>query len=119
MTTTTTKTTPTTTLPCRDRVAYQFNDRALTKGERGTLITALKAHLQATGSEEVRIKLQKVWDYFPHYGLRDVRKKNTYRRLARQGELSTWWVGSSNCFESVLDVTAYNELLCEHLIARK
>ena len=102
----------------RDRVAYQFNDRSLTKTERGALLPALKAHLDNTGSEEVRIKLQKVWDYFPHYGLRDVRKRYTYRRLARQGELSTWWIGSSNCFESVLDVTAYNELLVEHLIRK-
>ena len=102
----------------RDRVAYQFNDRSLTKEEHGKLLPSLKAHLRATGSEDVQVKLQKVWDYFPHYDLHGVRKRNTYRRLARQGELSTWWIGSSNCFESVLDVTAYNELLVRHLIER-
>eukprot|EP00948_MAST-09A_sp_MAST-9A-sp1_P003911 g3911.t1 len=102
----------------QDRVAYQFNDRKLTGPEEEQLLPELKTNLSRNGARNVSIVKQKVWPYFYHWNRDGVRKRNHYRLLASQGKNATWWIGSCSCFESVLDVVAYNELLANHLIQK-
>jgi hypothetical protein len=49
------------------------------------------------------------WDYFWHFKPEAVRKGAPWNLLKMQGTNGVLWAGSSCCFESVLDVMAYNE----------
>lgn len=57
---------------------------------------------------------QKNWDYFPHFTQEAVQKLIPWRLLEAQGANKTWYIGSSCCFESVEDVTSYNDLVLHH-----
>ena len=102
----------------QDRVAYQFCDRVLKAEEKEILLQGVRDHLRRTGAKNAKILEQSSWEYFPHYDLQGCRDRSIYKRLASQGMMNTWWVGSSACFESILDVCSYNHLLVDHLVQR-
>jgi hypothetical protein len=52
-------------------------------------------------------------DYFWHFPQDAINDGVPWKLLEMQGEQRTIWAGSSACFESVLDVVKYNDLLFE------
>ena len=52
--------------------------------------------------------------YLAHFDVDGIcAKRYPWRLLEAQGKLNTCWVGSSACYESVLDVVNYNNLLLD------
>jgi hypothetical protein len=51
------------------------------------------------------------WSYFHHFGNDTIREGLPWDLLDMQGEQKTWWAGASACFESVLDVVSYNNMI--------
>jgi hypothetical protein len=52
-------------------------------------------------------------DYFWHFPQDAINDGVPWKLLEMQGDHRTIWAGSSACFESVLDVVKYNDLLFE------
>ena len=59
----------------------------------------------------VTIFRQYPWPYFHHFPQQAIQDGMPWDLFDRQGELKTWWIGASACFESVHDVTNYNLML--------
>jgi hypothetical protein len=59
------------------------------------------------------------WYYFPHFPQAAVQEGAPWKLLELQGKQGMFFAGSSCCFESVLDVMAYNDLLLENFILKK
>lgn len=55
------------------------------------------------------------WDYFWYFGQEAINEGAPWELFNLQGDHRTIWAGSSACFESVLDVVQYNDLLFETL----
>lgn len=55
------------------------------------------------------------WDYFWHFDRHAIVEGCPWDLLDEQGNHRTIWAGSSACFESILDVVQYNELLFDML----
>jgi hypothetical protein len=51
------------------------------------------------------------WYYFPHFPQAAIQAGAPWKLLELQGKHGMFFVGSSCCFESVLDVMAYNDLI--------
>ena len=76
------------------------------------------ADLEAYGYEDVAVGKYCAFNtYLPHFDVPGVCvKMYPWKLLEMQGENRTFWVGSSACFESVLDVVNYNrKLLAEKI----
>lgn len=54
-------------------------------------------------------------DYFWHFDNEALKKRAPWRIFDLQGKRGLIFAGSSCCFESVLDVLAYNDRLFDHL----
>jgi len=95
-------------------VAYQFKDKPPTIFDDVILRKQLLTDLKSYGGEmNVEILHQEVWKYFGHYSAKDVNNGYPWKILNMQGTKNTWYIGSSVCFESVLDVVSYNLMLLE------
>jgi hypothetical protein len=51
------------------------------------------------------------WYYFPHFPQTAIQAGAPWKLLELQGKHGMFFAGSSCCFENVLDVMAYNDLL--------
>jgi thioredoxin reductase len=103
------------------RVSYQFNTKDIHEGEdkrppfarNEDLIKTLKEDIAISGVTDVEIIDQFPWSYFPHFGNEALAKGLPWKLLGMQGNLNTWYIGSSACFESVHDVTTYNHIVLD------
>ena len=75
----------------------------------------LQHDLQAAGQTDVRIIKRMVWPYFTHFNATSLKNGNLWRITQIQGKRNTLWIGSSVCFESVLDVLVHNTRLARRL----
>ncbi|CAK9009408.1 unnamed protein product [Durusdinium trenchii] len=100
------------------RVAYQYMDRPIESGDASKLVTTLEENLKTyAGEEKVDVLIQKPWDYFPRFDAKGLREGLPWKILDLQGQRNTVFIGSSVCFESALDVVAYNLMLCKKICA--
>eukprot|EP00438_Fugacium_kawagutii_P019458 Skav230461 [mRNA] locus=scaffold186:168416:169963:+ [translate_table: standard] len=100
------------------RVAYQFMDRPLESGDGSKLLAALEEGLKSyAGEEQVDVKVQKPWAYFPRFDAKGLSDGLPWKILELQGQRNTIFTGSSVCFESALDCVAYNLMLCQKICA--
>ncbi|CAJ1389989.1 unnamed protein product [Effrenium voratum] len=98
------------------RVAYQYSEKPPQSGDAAKLSQALMEGLKTfAGEPEVEIRLQKPWPYFPRFEAQDLVKGCPWKILEMQGKRNTVFIGSSVCFESVLDVVCYNQLLARKI----
>lgn len=59
------------------------------------------------------------WYYFPHFPQEALQAGAPWKLFDLQGKQGMLFAGSSCCFESVLDVMAYNNLLIDKFITNK
>jgi len=106
--------------PDRYTVVYQYlpvfePDADAANLEAINFITSPESAVEPTASEPAPEILQhKNYDYFPHFTQEAVQQLMPWRLLEAQGTAKTWYIGSSCCFESVEDVTQYNDLVLHH-----
>ncbi|CAE8668239.1 unnamed protein product [Polarella glacialis] len=93
------------------RVAFQYLERGLRDGDDAILLKRLEQGLADAGDTNVVVLEQKAWPYMPRFTNAGLRQGGPWRVLASQGANNTLWIGSSVCFESVLDVVGYNNRL--------
>eukprot|EP00484_Ammonia_sp_Unknown_P030914 CAMPEP_0197024874 /NCGR_PEP_ID=MMETSP1384-20130603/5347_1 /TAXON_ID=29189 /ORGANISM="Ammonia sp." /LENGTH=645 /DNA_ID=CAMNT_0042453331 /DNA_START=24 /DNA_END=1957 /DNA_ORIENTATION=+ len=102
----------------RDRgVAYQFLNRPPIPEQDGPVLeNQLRNDLEVWGEKNVQVIRQEPWDYFPMWDQEAVQKG--YPWIVKdelQGKYKkTFYIGSSVCFESVLNVVEYNYELCNN-----
>lgn len=94
------------------RVAYQHANRPPVPADGARLRAQLEADLETSGERGVAVLQQRVWSNWPNESLR---KGRPWRVLELQGARRSLFIGSSVCFESALDVVAYNEMLAARL----
>ncbi|CAE8698968.1 unnamed protein product [Polarella glacialis] len=93
------------------RVAFQYLERGLKDGDDAILLQRLEQGLADAGDTNVVVLEQNAWPYMPRFTNAGLRQGGPWRVLASQGANNTLWIGSSVCFESVLDVVGYNNRL--------
>jgi len=109
------------------RVGYQFyEDYQLYESLKDTDRTPLHSKIMKFAPEvqnqfeqelakqrvtDVKIFRQYPWPYFHHFGQEAIQDGMPWDLFDMQGEMKTWWIGASACFESVHDVTNYNLML--------
>ncbi|CAE8621922.1 unnamed protein product [Polarella glacialis] len=93
------------------RVAFQYLERGLKDGDDAILLKRLEQGLADAGDTNVVVLEQNPWPYMPRFTNTGLRQGGPWRVLASQGANNTLWIGSSVCFESVLDVVSYNNRL--------
>lgn len=109
------------------RVGYQFyEDYQLHESLKDTDRTPLHSKIMKFAPEvqnqfeqelakqrvtDVKIFRQYPWPYFHHFGQEAIQDGMPWDLFDMQGEMKTWWIGASACFESVHDVTNYNLML--------
>lgn len=86
-------------------VTYQFNPRA---PDEAALEAALLEDLAASGETNVEVLESRPWRYFPHFSKAGIIEGGPWKLRSLQGARRTYFLGSSVCFESVLDVVQYN-----------
>eukprot|EP01083_Nonionella_stella_P030193 82852_1 len=100
----------------KDRgIAYQYYTEAPNDQMADKLGKALVSQLSAHGETNVKIVEQKVWDYCPKWTAKDICEKGYPWKVKDelQGKYNKcFYIGSSVCFESVLNVCEYNVELC-------
>ena len=100
----------------RDRgVSYQYFNRApKIEEDSPTLLHQLQNDLEVWGEKNIKILRQECWDYMPMWNGEDIQKQ--YPWIVKdelQGKYKkTFYIGSSVCFESVLNVVEYNYEIC-------
>mmetsp|Transcript_10439 Transcript_10439/g.14417 ORF Transcript_10439/g.14417 Transcript_10439/m.14417 type:complete len:312 (-) Transcript_10439:84-1019(-) len=98
------------------RVAYQYLGRALVPTTDPEILkNQLLSDLENIGETNVRLIEQKPWEYSPKFNKDALREGRPWQVLANQGHKKTIWIGSSVCFESVLDCVCYNEKLLKSM----
>jgi len=96
--------------PARSRVVYQYGEQQSTSAEIDALFDQ---HHQQIGARDQHTLKRVYWsEYFPHWSKEGIQQANPWRLFEAQGNKSTWWIGSSACFESINDVLLYNLRLC-------
>ncbi len=105
------------------RVAYQYLNRSLDPVAdppmlRQMLLKDLRKNLQLDDVEYANIRIieQRPFPYMTKFTPKSLRERRPWRILEQQGKRSTFWIGSSVCFESVLDVVVYNNNLVDRII---
>lgn len=97
-------------------VAYQALDEPPNRVNDANLQEKFAEDIAAIGLTNVDIVLEKPWYYFPHFPQQAVQNGAPWKLMELQGKHGMLFAGSSCCFESVLDVMAYNELLIEKFV---
>jgi len=97
----------------RISIAYQFHEDYYKVDPEKAKETLQKDMELVYGekAKEIEVLHQEVWQYFPHFKQEEINKLYPWKILDYQGTNKTWYIGSSACFESVEDVTSYNNLL--------
>jgi len=98
------------------RVGYQFLDRGVGRNSEGKIdAAALQMTLQNTLKEQgvsgVKIHRQYPWDYFFRFSQADLVRGLPWKLLKMQGSQRTFYIGASAVFESINDVTNYNNMI--------
>ena len=101
------------------RVAYQYLARPFKATDPEMLREQLIRDLDLSGESNVKVLTQKAWPYFSRYTLQGLKQEKLWKILEMQGENNTLWIGSSVCFESVLDVVSYNDQLLQRISIKK
>mmetsp|Transcript_24310 Transcript_24310/g.61956 ORF Transcript_24310/g.61956 Transcript_24310/m.61956 type:complete len:537 (+) Transcript_24310:99-1709(+) len=108
--------------PLRYTVAYTYlknydpNTDPVTK-KAVEFISSKKLAVEVTPtSPEPKLLFRKNWDYFPQFTQAAINSLLPWKLFESQGENRTWYIGSSCCFESVEDVTRYNDQLLKHML---
>lgn len=107
-------------------VAYQVDEGPPSDELSAKMLSILRADLAVAQVENPSVIAERCWDYFPHFVDEDlfpkagaageaVRKGGPWAILELQGKNGLVFAGSSACFESIIDVLAYNELLFSRL----
>merc|ERR1712228_281102 len=96
----------------RDRaMAYQYHTEAPMAINDEEMGQALIKQLEEFGETNVQIIRQRVWDYFPKWSCEDIVKNEYPWKVLHelQGKYNKcFYIGSSVCMESVLNVCEYN-----------
>eukprot|EP01084_Bolivina_argentea_P062231 113783_1 len=97
----------------KDRaICYQYHtEEPDEKNDPDKLGKYLIEQLNAQGETNVKIIKQKVWDYFPKWSISDIVEKEYPWKVLNelQGKYNKcFYIGSSVCMESVLNVCEYN-----------
>lgn len=112
-------------IPLRYSVAYQYMpnydpDTDVATKKAAEFITSKELAVEPTASSpEPKLLFRKNWDYFPHFSQSAVQALLPWKIFESQGKNRTWYIGSSCCFESVEDVTRYNDQLLQHALGRE
>lgn len=69
--------------------------------------------LDANGFADPEIIDRHAWDYFPRFTAASIRDGAPWKLLEMQGEMRTWYIGSSACFESVEAVLEFNHFMVD------
>eukprot|EP01083_Nonionella_stella_P112309 330231_1 len=100
----------------KDRgISYQYHTEAPTDEMAEPLAKTLVQQLTEMGETNVRIIEQRVWDYCPKWDVKAIVEKEYPWKVKdeMQGKYNKcFYIGSSVCFESVLNVCEYNVELC-------
>ncbi|KAJ3268703.1 hypothetical protein HDV01_002356 [Terramyces sp. JEL0728] len=97
------------------RIGYQYLGRPMQKNDSKTMLGLLKTDLVTETDLNAEIILQKPHRYFPRFGTDGILAGKPWGIVDIQGKSNTLWIGSSVCFESVLDVMTYNTNLFSRL----
>ena len=71
--------------------------------------------LSAIGKRDVRVLDQRQLPYFSHWKREKLLEGVVWNVLDSQGKNNTLWIGSSVCFETIIDVATYNANLVKRL----
>ncbi|KAI8811887.1 hypothetical protein BJ742DRAFT_850896 [Cladochytrium replicatum] len=97
------------------RVSVQFIDREFRQSDPAMLMDQFKKDMSLIGAKYIKVIEQFVVPYFPRFTPDALRKGNLWKIRHKQGENGTFWIGSSVCFENVLDCVLYNNQLIERI----
>ncbi|ETV99794.1 hypothetical protein H310_07840 [Aphanomyces invadans] len=97
------------------KIAYQYYNQPLATVDATASHIQLRADLNMTASTNVQVKSQFRTNYFPRFTPAGLKKGLPWKIWDMQGQRKTTWIGSSVCFESVLDVVIYNTNLIAHV----
>ncbi|KAJ3314037.1 hypothetical protein HDV04_001068, partial [Boothiomyces sp. JEL0838] len=97
------------------RVAYQYFGRPMEKNDSSVMLGLLATDLVTETDLHANVILQVPHRYFPRFDTPGVLAGKPWSILDLQGKSNTFWIGSSVCFESVLDVMTYNSNLFSRL----
>ena len=75
----------------------------------------LMKDLSAIGKRDVRVLDQRQLPYFSHWKREKLLEGVVWNVLDSQGKNNTLWIGSSVCFETIIDVATYNANLVKRL----
>ena len=67
-------------------------------------------------SRDIKIINLKTWNYFPRFAVQEMADGILWKTAEHQGEMSTWFVGSSVIFESTKSVLEYNKLTINRMM---
>ena len=99
----------------KDKISLSFIEKQEIKQETSVLLlNQLKHDLEVWGETNINVIRQECWDYMPMWNKKDIQKQ--YPWIVKdelQGKYKkTFYIGSSVCFESVLNVVEYNYEIC-------
>ncbi|KAF0718094.1 Aste57867_1900 [Aphanomyces stellatus] len=97
------------------RVAYQFFDKPLRDVDRIKMKSSLWLDLRKAGLPSPSVWGTFSFNYFPRFNATGLKKGLPWKIWDIQGDRRTTWIGSSVCFESVLDVVTYNNNLIQRV----
>ncbi|KAF0714339.1 Aste57867_3916 [Aphanomyces stellatus] len=105
------------TLTCgtQHRVAYQYYDWPLRQVNQQSSKSLLRADLKRAGLTDTRLHTTRPFNYFPRFTPEGLKAGLPWKIWDVQGQHQTTWIGSSVCFESVLDVVTYNNNLIQRV----
>merc|ERR1711920_974832 len=93
-------------------MAYQYHTEAPDeKNDADRMKEEVIKRLEGMGERNVEILRQRVWDYFPKWSLEDIVENEYPWKVLHelQGKYNKcFYIGSSVCMESVLNVCEYN-----------
>lgn len=78
----------------------------------------LKIKLNSMNVHNYTVKYQECWSYFPRFNQEAIRKEYPWKYIKTQGIDNTYFIGSSACFESVIDVIRYNHRILDLVMKR-
>lgn len=64
---------------------------------------------------DVKVIDRKIWNYFPRFSTDKLAEGVLWKILENQGDMHTWFIGSSVIFESARSVIEYNQLMMRRM----
>ena len=96
------------------RLAYQWME-GVTSANMTLWNETLLQDISHLGQTDVAVISQAVWPYITHFSRDALKNGNPWKVLKMQGKRNTFWIGSSVCFETTVEVMKYNLRLAKRI----